>query len=84
MLEHTNDLICLLDMTDAAWCVYASSSYQSVLGYDPALLIGQPGTLLVHPDDLAIVREQWSLLSEHSNSKALIRYQHADASWRTR
>ena len=47
---HTLDLICEID--GQAVVHYASPSFQTVLGYDPDSLIGQPITPYLHPHDL--------------------------------
>lgn len=82
VFEHTTDLISLHDPSDIGTYCYASSSFQTMLGYDPARLIGQHGTALVHADDMALVREQWASLNTDSTTQATIRYHHADASLR--
>jgi PAS domain S-box-containing protein len=82
LLEQTTDLISLHDPCDIGTYRYASASFQTVLGYDPAWLIGQDGSALVHPDDLKLVHEQWASLNTDSTTQATIRYHHADASLR--
>jgi len=82
LFEHTTDLISLHDPSGIGTYRYANSSFQTMLGYDPARLIGQDGTALVHPDDLELVHEQWASLNTDSTTQATIRYQHADASLR--
>jgi len=79
VLGHTNLLISLLDPSYIGTYIYASIAFQTVLGYEPQLLIEQPGTALVHPEDLELVREQWAYLSTHDDAQATIRYCHADA-----
>jgi PAS domain S-box-containing protein len=82
LFEHTTDLISLHDPSDTGTYRYASSSFQTMLGYDPARLIGQHGTALVHPDDQELVHAQWASLNTASTTQATIRYHHADASLR--
>jgi two-component system, cell cycle sensor histidine kinase and response regulator CckA len=82
ILAHTNDLISLHEASDAGTFLYASASFYSVLGYDPPLLNGQPGTALVHTDDLEVARGQWEALRTHGHAHATIRYRHADTTWR--
>lgn len=82
ILEHTNDLISLLDLEQAGSYAYASASYQRVLGYDPASLIGQPPTLLAHNDDLAALQQHLVALTEHRAVQSTMRYRHVDGSWR--
>jgi two-component system, cell cycle sensor histidine kinase and response regulator CckA len=82
ILAHTNDLISLHDACDAGTFLYASASFYTVLGYDPSLLNGHPGTALVHTDDLKLAREQWVALRTQDQAQATIRYRHADTTWR--
>jgi PAS domain S-box-containing protein len=51
VLERSNDLITVVDPAGAI--VYASPSWQTVLGWDPDALLGMPVLELVHPDDQA-------------------------------
>ena len=44
--------------------VYASPSFRTAFGYDPAALIGLPGVQLVHPDDASALRDTWHRLFE--------------------
>jgi two-component system, cell cycle sensor histidine kinase and response regulator CckA len=62
--------------------IYAGPGFQTVLDYEPHLLIGQPGAVLIHPDDVELVRGQW--VSQYSRDivPATIRFRHADATWR--
>src|SRR4051794_16803058 len=82
MLEHTNDLIGLLDLDNDGRYLYASMAHQRILGYTPALLVDQSGTALVHPGDLAMMRQQLASLADQDTAQATIRYRHADATWR--
>src|SRR5690242_7348379 len=82
MLDYATDLISVLEPTDAPRCIYANASFKTILGYDPSLLIGQGGTVLVYPDDLELVHERWMSLTTHSSAQATIRYRHADDSLR--
>src|SRR5581483_2578433 len=81
LLEYTNDLISLLDL-DCGGYVYASQSHQRVLGYDSALLVGKPITLLIHHEDQEIVQQQLASLAHQAEAQATVRYSHADGSWR--
>ncbi|MBC8163462.1 MAG: PAS domain S-box protein [Roseiflexaceae bacterium] len=66
--ENTRDLIALLDEQGAF--VYASPSYQGVLNYATAQLIGQPVFALVFPDDSANFCAYWQEL--HTQGEQLI------------
>lgn len=78
--EHTSDLICVLDTR--AHFVYASPSFQRVLGHELAALIGSYAFALVHPDDYALVLARFALLATQGNVQAVFRYHHHDGSWR--
>src|SRR6185436_11393206 len=52
--ENTRDLICLLDGQNRF--LYASPSYELVLGYRPNELLGTDCFELIHPGDLALAR----------------------------
>jgi len=56
VVDGSTDLIALLDPENRI--VLASSAYEDVLGYSPAALVGTELASLLHPEDLAAVREQ--------------------------
>jgi two-component system, cell cycle sensor histidine kinase and response regulator CckA len=68
------DLISLIDR--AGRFVYASPSYQTVLGYAPAQLIDRLAIDYVHPED----QIRWPTTDDPA--RTLIRYRHTDGSWR--
>jgi PAS domain S-box-containing protein len=72
--DNAVDLISLIDR--AGRFVYASPSYQMILGYAPAQLINSPAIDYVHPDD----QSRW--LTTDNPARTLIRFRHADSSWR--
>ena len=72
--DNAADLISLID--HAGRFVYASPSHQLVLGYAPVRLIDSPAIDYVHPDD----QSRW--LTTDNPAQTLIRYLHADGSWR--
>jgi len=51
VLERSHDLITVTDPVGTI--IYASPSWQTVLGWEPDALVGTPVTELVHPDDRA-------------------------------
>ena len=65
VMEHTADLIAMSN--EQAEFVYVSPSYTTTLGYAEEELLGQPVTMLVHPDDLnevlMIIAEHYATLS---------------------
>jgi PAS domain S-box-containing protein len=78
--ENTRDLICMLDQ--AGRFLYASPSFQHLLGYAPATLSGAAIFDFIHPEDLGIVREQWAQIGLHGAMQATLRYRHAGGLWR--
>jgi PAS domain S-box-containing protein len=79
--ENANDLISLFDAQGRY--VYASPSHQLITGYDPAALVGARVIDFVHPDDSAMVLEQWrTKLSGSSTIQVTFRYRHADGAYR--
>jgi PAS domain S-box-containing protein len=61
--DSIQDLITQTDGNDRI--TFASPSYQTVLGYDPASLIGKSGKAFLHPDDLDRFR---TMLAEISHT----------------
>src|SRR5690242_21688020 len=55
VLERSHDLITVTDPVGTI--IYASPSWQTVLGWEPDSLVGTPATELVHPDDQAVALE---------------------------
>lgn len=49
ILEHSNDLICLMSYEGIA--VYASLSYKSLLGYEQDEVVGKDILTFIHPED---------------------------------
>lgn len=78
--ENTSDLISLLDA--GAVYLYTSPSYQRALGYEAGDLVGTSLFDHLHPDDLADVRQTWSRMLSEGTVKTVLRYRHADGSWR--
>jgi len=78
--ESIHDLIGMLD--PSGYFLYASPSFQHLLGYPPAALIGAAIFDFVHPDDLAVLREHWGQAVVHRATQATFRYRHADGTWR--
>jgi PAS domain S-box-containing protein len=78
--ENIHELIFVID--PEGYYLYASPSFQHVLGYRPLTLLGTSMFDLVHPDDLARVREQWAYFTTPVTTQAIFRARHADGGWR--
>ena len=78
--ENTSELISLVDQEGQY--LYVSPSFRSMLGYDPAELIGAPAFALVHPDDLAILQKEWAHFVSEGTGHVTVRYRQSDGIWR--
>lgn len=83
LIETASDLIFVVDVTGKR--TFASPSYERVLGYRPETLLGRSALEFVHPDDLPTAQRAMAALVDAPNdySRAEVRVQHADGSWRT-
>ncbi|RZT23883.1 PAS domain S-box protein [Fictibacillus sp. BK138] len=70
ILEHTNDLICLIDMEGKY--LFASLSYQDILGINPQTLLGQDAFRFIHNEDHASVQKYIGLLAASENPQPLV------------
>lgn len=78
--ENTRDLICLLDAQNRF--LYASPSYELVLGYKPAGLIGTDYFQLIHPEDAARARTALEQARRQKRQRtAELRHRHRDGDW---
>ena len=78
--ENTRDLICLLDGQNRF--LYASPSYELVLGYRPSELKGRDYAELIHPSDMPRARtalEQARRLRRQRTAE--LRHRHRDGNW---
>jgi two-component system, cell cycle sensor histidine kinase and response regulator CckA len=80
--ESSSDLISLVDLAGNRERIYASPSYRSLLGYDPADLLGPAQPEKIHPDDLHIVSEKYQELLATGSARLSYRMRHVDSSWR--
>ncbi len=79
--EHATELVAEFDREGRFH--YASPSFASRLGHDPAELIGRNGSLLVHPDDReASARSLRAAFETGAESSDVHRVLHRDGSWR--
>ncbi|MEZ4671187.1 MAG: PAS domain S-box protein [Anaerolineae bacterium] len=75
--DNMDDVVSQID-TDGI-VIYVSPSCQTILGYSPEELMGQPGFELIHPDDLATNVEKFQLaILSHTTEVAEVRYLHKD------
>ena len=81
LIQHGINLIGVLDR-DVVY-KYASPSYKTILGIEPADLVGKTSTSFIHPDDLESVLAAYQ---ELEISKKIVlppfRFRHGDGSWR--
>lgn len=70
ILEHSNDLICLIDSRGKY--LFASLSYQDILGIDPQTLLGQDAFRFIHGEDHASVQKYIELLAVSKDPQPLI------------
>jgi len=80
LAENSLDLIALLDLKGNL--IYASPSHETVLGYDPAWLVGRGFSALIHPEDLPLVRLAISQLPDDGPGKPTdVRLRLASGDW---
>lgn len=77
---NIRDLIFVID--DSGHFLYASPSFQQVLGYSPKALLGASVFDFVHLDDQATVRNQWTYNWSATNTQATFRIHSAIGDWR--
>ncbi len=78
--ENTRDLICLLDAQNEF--LYASPSFELVLGYPPEQLLGTDYFQLVHPDDAARARTALEQARRQRQQRtAELRHRHREGHW---
>jgi len=69
LADNSLDLIALLDLKNTL--IYASPSYETVLGYDPSWLVGRVFSEFIHPEDLPAVRLAISQLPDRGPGKPI-------------
>lgn len=80
LAENSLDLIALLDLKGNL--IYASPSHETVMGYDPAWLVGRDFSALIHPADLHLVQLALSQLPDNGPGKPTdIRLRRASGDW---
>ncbi len=80
--EHATDLIAVVDSDGRH--IYASPSYQTVLGYDPANVVGTPVVDYLDAEGHALFRRHWTDWQQPGAgpTRLEMRARHADGSWR--
>ncbi|MCM3719042.1 PAS domain S-box protein [Fictibacillus phosphorivorans] len=61
ILEHSNDLICVVDLEGKY--LFVSRSYKDIIGIDPQTLLGQDAFKFIHREDHASVQKYIELLA---------------------
>ncbi|HET6961154.1 MAG TPA: PAS domain S-box protein [Terriglobia bacterium] len=80
LADNSLDLIALLDLKGNL--IYASPSHETVLGYDPAWLVGRGFSVLLHPEDLTRVQLAISQLPENGPGRPTdVRLRLASGDW---
>ncbi|MBA3415144.1 MAG: PAS domain S-box protein [Chloroflexia bacterium] len=82
LLGHAADTVSVLDADGRV--VYVNTAVEHLLGMPPAALLGRTGHDLVHPEDLATLRDRFAarLTGADLADPFVYRLRHADGSWR--
>ena len=81
LVENATDTIFLIDL-DPEECIYVSPAVRSLLGRDPATIIGLPLTQFVHPEDAAEVLARSARRRQGRGVRtAVTRMSHHDGNW---
>ncbi|MHB8599365.1 MAG: PAS domain S-box protein [Ktedonobacteraceae bacterium] len=82
VVEHTTDLITLLDIQGTI--LYISPSCESLLGYKADEMIGKMASAFEHPDDLPQIEREFSRMVQGEIATVLsYRAKHKDGHWVT-
>jgi PAS domain S-box-containing protein len=82
VVEHTTDLITLLDAQGTI--IYISPSSKHLLGYEPDEMIGQNAFSFHHPEDLPAILAEFAKIFEGLNANVpYLRARHKDGHWVT-
>ncbi len=81
LTDHATELVAEFD--ENGRYLYASPSFQALLGIDPAELVGTVPRDLIHPDDRDRTTERFAAaVGGESESHSVHRLRHRDGSWR--
>ncbi len=83
LIDNSSDLLAIVD--PAGVTRFVSPSVRRILGYEPGEQIGHSALELVHPEDVARVREalEASVARGGGTERIECRVRHKDGSWRT-
>jgi len=84
LTEQSSEVILLVNRDGKI--TYENPAIENALGFKPNERIGASAFNLVHPDDVKIVTNSFSILFEDKNAsvqKAEVRLRHKDGSWKT-
>jgi two-component system, cell cycle sensor histidine kinase and response regulator CckA len=83
LIENALDVIAVVDASGRF--TYESPSIERVLGYRPQELVGQDALTLVHPEDVASVRDTFGSLAGRPGGvvSGRARLRHKDGTWRS-
>jgi diguanylate cyclase (GGDEF)-like protein/PAS domain S-box-containing protein len=82
LVEHSTDVVTVIDAELVVR--WQAASVKRVLGYDAQVLIGQPLTTLVHPEDMGLVeRILTASLGRPGIHTLSARFSHGSGGWRT-
>ncbi len=77
LLEHARDKIAVVD-ADGTY-VYVNEASTGILGYEPAVLVGDRVLEYVHPDDSRTVADRLEAVAAGRETSGTVRYRHATA-----
>ena len=81
LIEHSHDVVCIIDSDGLL--KYQSPSFKKTLGYEKNELIGKRSIDLVHPDDVADLKNRFRKLLTQPNSEDTFTYRvkHKNGNW---
>ena len=79
LADYSSDIISRLDAE--ARFLYVSPACQTLLGYEPAELVGRTAFELVHPDDLSMVLTLWESLADQNHALGTYRIRRTDGNY---
>lgn len=81
LVENSPDTILLIDL-ETEECMYVSPAVRSLLGREPAAMIGRPLTDFVHPDDAGELLDRSAARREGKGVRtAIMRMSHGERAW---